>query len=770
MKTIQICWRVTCLIVLAALLSMCAAPEKQEFPDVGIFSEPPSEFRAIAGMDMQLDRIDEQKAREQIRHFNDLGFGGVFIAAGSGNKGDLPEWYVEQGGSFMHLVDSGIVYLDDEFIRVYRAYLDEADKLGMQVILYDDYNFPTGQVAGQFFQKFPEHMGARLDKIETDHQGPGTMKLKMPQGTYLGATLWDKETNELREVSDRFENGVVSCEVPGGNWKLMAFYLNHQAVLNLRNPGIMNYIEKEAVEKFLTISYDKFYQGFGEYFGTVIPMSFYDEPSLHWLDGRTWSTTLNDLYEEKYGESPLKNYPALWYDIGPGTAAARNAILGIRAEMYANHFVKQLADWCDAHGIQLGGHMDQEEIPNPVMSNGDLMKVFEYQHVPGTDDVFYWGRMNPGYKIVTSASYNYDKPITWAETYAAYQECNLEIAYKTAMDQYAMGINMQNPFPGRLEETMSLDELRDFNNYIGRLSYLLQGGRHVSDVAVLYPIASAQAYNVFGEGWEYGYTGGKMPPEFDYQEVGETLFRRMRMDFTYLHPEVLEKRCVVEKNHLVLNNSVNREEYKVILIPGGNTLHSSTAKKILEFYQNGGKVIATSKLAEFSAEFGMDEVVRSAMTEIFGKGENHNDAGGKAFFLSNPDWDQLKQAMDECLPVRDVEFAEEEWDTGRLSTYQPGLKLDSKEWMEMQRPGYGGALTYTHKVKEGKDIYFFANSSAKVLGTSVRLRGKKSISYWNPNTGEHQQMEVKNVSIDGVNCTEVELKLAPAKSIFFLSE
>ena len=202
---------------------------------------------------------------------------------------------------------------------------------------------------------------------------------------------------------------------------------------------------------------------------------------------------------------------------------------------------------CKAHNLKLSGHVDQEEIPNPVMSNGDLMKVFEYQDVPAADDIFFWGRSNTGYKIVTSASYNYDKPVTWSETYAAYGVINKDTAYRVAMDQYAMGINMQTPFPGAIEEKMSLGEIQDFNKYIGRLSYMLQGGRHVSDVAVLYPIASAMAYNVFGEGWEYAYLGGKMPKELDYMTVGEYLFRIPQAGLYLLHPEVFEANAKLKR-------------------------------------------------------------------------------------------------------------------------------------------------------------------------------------------------------------------------------
>lgn len=751
-----------------------------------VFSNPPAEFRAHAGMGLNLASATEEKAREGIRHYHERGFGGVFIEASRGNAGDLPEAYVEQGRPFMRLGREGIVYLDDAYVELYRACLEEAEKLGLRVILYDDYHFPTGQVAGQFFQHFPESMAARLDKVEKHQRGEGTIRLDVPAGTYLGAALLEMGSRETMDVSDRFSDGQISCTVEPGNWKLMAFYLNHDAVMKIRNPGIMNYIEKEATEKFLSISYQKFYEGFGEYFGNVIPMSFYDEPSLHWLDGRIWSATLNDVYRERYGESPMKYYPALWYDIGEQTAAARNAIHGIRAEMYAGNFIKQIHEWCAAHNLLLSGHMDQEEIANPVMQNGDLMKVFEYQDIPGADDIFWWGRSNPGYKIVTSASYNYDKPITWAETYAAYQAIDRDTVYKVAMDQYAMGINMQTPFPSGLERNMSVEELIEFNQYIGRLSYMLQGGIHVSDIAVLYPIASAQAYNVFGEGWEYAYTGGDNPPEFDYQFVAEDIFRKLRIDFTYLHPEVLEKRCIIEEDKLILDNKVNREEYKVVLLPGGNTLHTATAEKLLKYYRSGGRVIATSMLPYYAAEFGNDQVVRDAITEIFGinmdelingkmaYGEaylsNTHPEGGKSFFIPAGASSMLEEVLDQCLMVRDVAFEEAAWNIGMWADYRRGLQLDSPEWMRMQKPEYDGALTYTHKVKDGCDIYFFANSSEKDVETRVTLRGIKSLSLWNPHDGKKKELKGRNKKLAGTQVTEFELVLPATYSLFVLAE
>jgi hypothetical protein len=774
-------------VLLLAILPSCHRNDHTTFPDAGKFADPDAQFRAFAGREFDLRTLTEKSALEIIRDSKDKGYGGVFIVSNNGNAGDLDKEFVAQAEPHLKLGHEGLVYLSPEFLSIYKAAVQEAQKLGMQVIMYDDYAYPTGTVAGQFYQKFPQLMASRLDKLEANSKTKGHMELSFPAGTILGAVLMNMRDLSVTDISNQIRDRKVNIIVPQGDWKLMGFYLDHQTVLKIRNPGIMNYIEKESVEKFLTISYEKFYQSVGDYFGTVIPMSFYDEPSMHWMDGRMWSEDMNSEFIKKFRESPVTYYPALWYDIGEKTASARNAFHGIRADLFATVFIKQMHDWCTDHHLKLSGHLDQEEIPNPAMSSGDLMKSFEYQDVPGADDIFFWGRSNTGYKIVTSASYNYDKPVTWSETYAAYGSINKDTAYRVAMDQYAMGINMQTPFPGDIEKKLSLPEIREFNNYIGRLSYMLQGGSHVSDIAVLYPVASAMAYTVFGEGWEYAYLGGKMPRELDYMTVGEYLFRYLRLDYTYLHPEVFDGKCSLEHGEIQLKNPVNAERYKLLILPGGSTISSSNAEKLLAYYNSGGKIIATSMLPYYAAEFGKDKIVRDAMMKIFNIDEqtlvshsyglksasisNSNGKGGKAYFLPALTPDLLNETIHLSLPVRDVTF--QDMNPGNPYEKSRSLVNSSGEvnfiyFNNDSLKNYHGALTYTHKVKAGHDIYFISNSTQNTIKTKVMIRGRKELDCWDPLTGKTSKIVSKHWVEDGVDLTEFQLDLRGPQAMFFV--
>lgn len=766
-----------CYMILVFLLAPLLA-QTADF-DSAVFKTPPVQYRGHAMWSFPLSTLNENYVISGIDEMAKLNYGGFFIEPGGGPTTGLSDAYIKlfrRGQTD----DKGVVFLSDEYFRFYKLAMEEAKKHGMQVVLYDDYSFPTGTVGGQMYSKYPQFMAKSLEMTERDVTGPAKIELAIPQGIYMGAVMMNRDTFQLVDISNRRMQNRIVTQSPKGNWKVMAFYLTEG------KSRVVDYLDEKSVDAFMSLTYEKYQANLGSYFGNLIKETFYDEPALHHAD-RMWTPTFNATFQKLHGYSPMKYYPALWYDIGPQTAAARNALWGHRAELFATNFIQRLNDWCAARGLQFGGHLDQEEPVNPVPVTGDLMKVFEHQTLPTVDDIWWYGRSNVSYKIVTSAAFNYDHPIARAETYAAYAGLTDKIAFQVAMDQYAMGINEQ--IPARTEQP----KRAELNDYVGRLSYLLQHGRHVADVAVLYPIASLQAAyrNVGGRQFPlapneqppqiteiaYAREGGPWPPEADYQDVGEALFRGIHVDYTYLHPEVLVNRCTIENKHLILNNRENREEYRVLILPGGRVLSAAVAAKIKEFYDQGGMVVATGTLPTQSAEFGRDKEVQRAMADVFGVSADgsvnadvrraqdrqnlyvfwyfikKNQAGGTAMYIQQPHPWLLDFALKQVLPVRDVGFGAD-----ILGTMTPPRR----------GPDYDGALTYIHKVKGGRDIYFFANSSAKAIDTKVTLRDDKALTIWNPHTGEQEQADIARADTGGQRITTLRLVLPAVSSLFFI--
>ena len=84
-------------------------------------------------------------------------------------------------------------------------------------------------------------------------------------------------------------------------------------------------------------------------------------------------------------------------------------------------------------------------------------------------------------------------------------------------------------------------------------------------------------------------------------------------------------------------------------------------------------------------------------------------------------------------------------------------------------PGYNGSLTYIHKVKDGRNLYFFANSSDNPIDTSVALRGGLNLSLWNPMDGQVRAAEVSHSKhASGQDLTTIRLQLKPVTAAFFV--
>jgi hypothetical protein len=761
--------------------------EKSEHVDPQLFHEPPREYRQHAWMTYNLSRANEENMTRQIEDWAKRDVtGGFYLGLGGANTVGLSEEYL--AGSRRAKNESGIAFLSKEYFDLYAKIIEAGIKNGIPpIVFYDEVGYPSGMAGGYLYSKYPQYGAKSLDKVERDITGPASAtQLQIPEGMMpVGAVRMNLDTRELIDISADLnaKSRQLTCDVPAGRWKVMGFYLDPKASLGQGGKsGYVDYLDADAVKAFIEVCYQPHYDHLKQYFGHPLQITQYDEPTMMNVNGKMWTPKFNEGFEKLYGYNPMKYYPALWYDIGPDTAAVRNALWGYRAKLFSESYIKQLDDWCREHGIMYSGHLDQEEATSPVGINGDLMLAFKYQAAPGIDDIWNWGRTNRAYKIIQSSAYNWDKPVFLAETYAAYRQMSPEIVLKVAMDQAAMGANFQVGALPPTRPNSPPPKTPQNDRFIGRLCYMLQHGRHVADVAILYPIHSLQAAyhigdwgNAQGAGGQevtYARFGGIVPPEIDYIELGEMIFRGLRQDFTFLHPEALKERCKVEGNQLVLDNPINRESYRVLIIPGGKVMSVDTAKQIKAFYDAGGTVIATKVLPDTAVEKGQDAAIRQMVGDVFGfpqdgpitarmtRGSDElvipylkqNQNGGRAYFMPNYTLAALQTVLKQSNPVADV-------------------AIDLPPTPVKIVPDYAGSLTYIHKVKDGREIYFFANSTDEPIDTTVTLRGNVNLSIWDPMDGTTHKIEATHATAESNQAlTTVPLKLRPVSALFYVQE
>jgi hypothetical protein len=294
---------------------------------------------------------------------------------------------------------------------------------------------------------------------------------------------------------------------------------------------------------------------------------------------------------------------------------------------------------------------------------------------------------------------------------------------------------------------------------------MLHGGARVSDVALLWPITAIQAESYINRDKNSGLTTANwLPPHVCHHVLSNLLTNELRRDFTFVHPEDLHNgKITAEGAELKLNNTENIQHYKVLLMPGGEVISVKTLQAVKSYYDGGGKIIAVESLPVRSAEFGQDEAVVSLVHAIFGASgipgkdiEVSNAQGGKAVYICTADKENLKTAFAQIGLQPDVAFDDSRIPEVKTFTHPHDPAL--------YRMGY---VNYIHKQKEGKEIYFFTNSTDHPLATTVRLRGDVRPEWWDPYTGKIETVsKYEHVRENGEIYTQFDLSLPEVSSIF----
>jgi hypothetical protein len=720
------------------------------------FKNPPDRYKPMPFWHIN-GELTTEGIRRQMRDARErAGFTGVSVLplTGGGRKpGTLPE------------------FLSEAYFDRFEDVLASAKELDMQVILYDDIGFPSGMAGGKMERLYPEHTRKRLDKVEKLVKWRMRYRDILPGGVLMSAVAMHTETLERVDLRPFIKGRRLEWQVPNGTWKIMYFMLvqegTHKKYL------MTDYLDPTAVEHLLSLTYDEYARRFGGSFGQTIQTVFFDDIGF-WKYPRTWTAAFNDTFEALQGFDPAPFYPALWYDIGPDTAAVRHAFFKTRAELLAEGFPRLVGAWARKHGLTDTGHPPGNYDPTPIDMNGDIFKFYRHTAMPLTDYIIRYGFGQDGHKLISSAADYYDRPVVATEIYGAFRENTFDKAmlYRAMMDLFTRGVNFVIPHgmwydsePGKIGIPPLVSpysdkiaaELPAYSEFVGRSCLLLQGGRRVADMGVLYPFEELAGWYRF-EDPNNPRQGFFVSPETDYLQISDLLTKELRRDFTFIHPEFfLEDRYTLQGGAVHLNNTENSQTYRALVLTGCHIISHKTLAKVKAFNEQGGLVVATTQLPFKSAEIGEDQRVLDLVQGLFGidpldkklqqdKHVHLNKKGGVAVFVPKPDRANLTEVFDEHMPLADVAFV-------------PAPEL----------PAGPSHLSYIHKIKDGRDIFYFANSSDMAIETDILIRGHRNLEAWNPHTGTiDPRIKGEHVKRHGEDVTRFPLTLRPVTSLFLV--
>ncbi len=231
-------------------------------------------------------------------------------------------------------VESG--YLCGRWFDVIGDCLGIAEELGMQLWLYDEFNWPSGQAGGRV-------QAAGEDYI-------------------------------LHNLKITCENGVFSAEtVPTGRADLLS---------------------QKAVELFIRLTHQEYKKRFGKYFGKVFLGIFSDEPSYAYGTGNGFSEGtlpyydgLFDDYRNTYGSDCLSDLEKHCLYGSDGTAIEH--IVKLCGERFRENYIGRISAWCKENGLLFTGHMMcDDSLPGNVGYSGDLLSVLSDMSYPGIDEIY----------------------------------------------------------------------------------------------------------------------------------------------------------------------------------------------------------------------------------------------------------------------------------------------------------------------------------------------------------------------------------------------
>ena len=704
------------------------------------FSDPPLGYRPSATVNVGDVAAEEIPAA--VRPAVDEGFGSLMLfpagkrRAGSSTesrdptiarvrrsvvRAEVEKWLAEMGPDTAPKPPRTVDYLSEEYFRRYAAAVEVAAAHGMTAILYDELDYPSGYAGGGRID--PEHYRKLLTRTKIE---PVPDHVAMPAGRLLAAVAVHPDLRERLDLTSLVTHGALTWAPPGPGWNLQLFCL----VTSEEQGGpqdyhaVVDYFDSAAVQQFIDVTYEAYAEHVGKHFGTTITTTFFDDVGIYSAE-RTWGAGIAERFHERTGREPATYYPALWEDIGPETEPARVAFFAARAELLGQGFPALVSDWCRRHGLAASGHCPGQYEIQPTDMNGDPFKFYAAQPIPMIDVIYKYGFGRDGFKLTTSAADALDKPVVLAEQFTTR---GAVMGYRRSMDSFVRGVNWLVAKTGN-----EIGHPSAYAEWAGRVCMLLHGGRRVADIAILYPIASLQAFYKFeAPDNQEGSVGRYAPASADYLAVGDRLTGDLHRDFTFVHPDDLaSERFQVNDGVLVLDNAVNRQEFRVVILPGTDVIPVEALRVLKKFQESGGAIIGTSSLPMRSAEFGRDAEVRELVETIF----------RTAAFVPDPTPEALQDALDRVAPPPDVTFA------------------------GAPRPRSGdGQLAYIHKVKGGRDIVFIANSSDDAISTTVSIRGALRLEVWDPYTGTARPASGEIVTTAGGHRTEMPLQLPAVSS------
>ena len=606
-------------------------------------------------------------------------------------------------------------------------------------------------------------------------------------GVLLSVVAYNEDHDMVVDLRDRIEDDVVLYDLPSGNWRIVQ-YLS----VPDEDSDRVNILSREACDSYFESAYMIFADIFDKYIGKTLTHLNYSGLAYKAVNSHDWSDGFNEVFEERYGFDPAPYYPYLFTVDGNNAPRYKALFSDCRARMLRDGYIAAAETFAKAKGLTLIGTLAESKSTQCSPITGDALlnntatpgAVFDRGYLYGINSV----------KIAAGAAFGRAIRDIFVELYRDYKDDSYDVMMRDAVHAFARGANLPAlhlPAPGLINQKMISRLLR----FTSSVRTALKDGRQVSDIAVIYPIyylhSCVNMYSADISGFEYADT----PADADYMSVINSICLCAGHDVTLLHPDVIARSARPEKDSLRLEGMSDEGGFKVVILPAGRVASLACMRVLRDFFDAGGRIIATGVLPTRAFEFDPadpdknDKEVAAISEYIFGKDAldssvikeyctNTSAAGGKSFFLYFS-----KTGIDGVSMVNSLDIRR------ALSSFKIGYDVFAPEMPKYETTGAlnasfneysrlglqkhlpeGGMFNHIHKRFGDRDIYFFANTADRISDTPIFIRGAHIPLCYDPETGAKWKEDYEYVSVYGKVYTRFEISMQPTTSLVVVSE
>jgi hypothetical protein len=746
-----------------------------------IFKDPTSNYRPFVRWWWNGNKIEKTELARELRLLKDAGIGGVEI-----NPISFPSNTDDMG-------IPTVEWLSDEWIELLRFTLAEAKSLGMTCDLIAGTGFPFGaeflegeersQIVVIAIKKFEGPLNTEISLFDLYKEADPAIL-----SPYSGRTMEmlevklvpDQLTNmdQVINLTDQIKDDSIKISIPKGKYaiyglvKISGFMKVIQGAPGGRGP-VLNHFNEAAVKKYLNRITDTIQDKIGPLAPSI--RSFFVD-SLE-TEGTNWTSDMMDEFKKRRGYDLYSFLPFILVKIGRmGNVADNNYTVEVGSEMNAmlvrmrydyeltkaeltqERFVKTFAQWCTDNKIKSraqaygrGYFLLEGSFDIDIPECETWLKYGVGEGISEKDFTKYpWhlGRGNTMInKYVSSAAHLKNKKLISSEeltnTDMVFNE-SLEI-FKIAGDQSTIsgvthpvfhGFNYspkEAAFPGWItyggyfnENNNMWPYFKHYTDYRARLSALLQQATMYADIALMAPI---------GDMW--GESAAQIEP---FPKIVAPAYQMLVWESIHQNGnacDYISEQVIAESKMKNGFLSYGSRKYHTIFLIEVKSLNPSTAKKLYEFVENGGRIFCLEAYPDKSLGWNnyqkKDEEVR--------------------FWIS-----KMKNFSDRFVFLNKPESNFNEW----YKSVQ--LKYDITPYVSIKSPQT--FITQVRYQTNEEEIFIFNNASNAHnynldVTFSNKVITKKQAWLWDAVTGDRKKLKLQDGNL------KIDLGPADSKVIVF---